>query len=572
MADYDVIVIGGGVNGLTSAAYLARAGLKTLVLEARGECGAHCDTTEPGLPGFLHNLHATWLITAMSPAMGDLKLDHFGLELRGTQYVYGKVFKDGKNSLLGTMPFDTLTSWEKHSKHDADTIVQAANALINRAPEAIDMMHNFFFKAPSEDTLKLIGSFMNDYFNAVKPGLTFEKVYPMDGFEIMDILYESEHVKTLVQSLAWIGAMPPIHPYIGSIGTAVLGPVSGPLFPIHQSKGGSHALPHALVKAATIYGAKILTCCPVKKIIIENGEAKGVVLADEAIWGNETITAKTIISDLTLIPTMIGLVGRDALGTAMADKISKFYYDEQNLFGVYYALDSEPEFASANYDSGIQKCFMGYMGGDNAAELKKFNTNLVNGHIHDEIIANYFVPTWADPTQAPPGCHTAFVWTDVPPAPKSWKKGKLSDGIKEWDRIKFDLADQVTNTMEQYAPGFRKKIKDRILYTPYDQEKNNPSAVHGNWVGGSVIPEQWYMNRPLPGVLQKGYGSKTFIKNLYISNSIHPFGATWLASGYIAAEEAAKDMGARSQSWWNSRACEWYIENSGKIPLNLGVK
>ena len=65
----DVIVIGGGMSGLCCAAYLGRAGLKTLLLEARGQCGAHCDTTEPGIPGFLHNLHTTWMITAISPAM-----------------------------------------------------------------------------------------------------------------------------------------------------------------------------------------------------------------------------------------------------------------------------------------------------------------------------------------------------------------------------------------------------------------------------------------------------------------------------------------------------------------------
>jgi beta-carotene ketolase (CrtO type) len=75
----------------------------------------------------------------------------------------------------------------------------------------------------------------------------------------------------------------------------------------------------------------------------------------------------------------------------------------------------------------------------------------------------------------------------------------------------------------------------------------------------------------VPGVL-KGGGSRTFVNNLYLSNSIHPFGATWLASGYIAACEVAEDLGAREQGWWKSKACRWLFDNMSDIPKNLGVK
>ena len=75
MRDYDAVVIGGGINGLTTAAYLAKAGMSVGVFEARGQCGAHCDTVELGIPGFLHNTHAVWLVPAMSPCMDDLELE-----------------------------------------------------------------------------------------------------------------------------------------------------------------------------------------------------------------------------------------------------------------------------------------------------------------------------------------------------------------------------------------------------------------------------------------------------------------------------------------------------------------
>ena len=90
MKDYDVIVIGGGINGLTAAAYLAKAGMSAGVFEARGQCGAHCDTVELGIPGFLHNTHAAWLVPAMSPVMADLDLEGFGLDLCGTDVLFAK--------------------------------------------------------------------------------------------------------------------------------------------------------------------------------------------------------------------------------------------------------------------------------------------------------------------------------------------------------------------------------------------------------------------------------------------------------------------------------------------------
>src|ERR1019366_4733605 len=86
--DYDVVVVGGGINGLTVAAYLAKAGCSVGVFEARGQCGAHCDTVELGISGFLHNTHAQWLGAAMSPAMAELELQRFGLALRCTDVLY----------------------------------------------------------------------------------------------------------------------------------------------------------------------------------------------------------------------------------------------------------------------------------------------------------------------------------------------------------------------------------------------------------------------------------------------------------------------------------------------------
>ncbi len=570
MPDYDVIVIGGGINGLTCSAYLGKAGLKTLVLEARGECGAHCDTSEPGIPGFLYNLHATMLATGFGPPMQDLELEKYGLELRNTSYVWGKPFLDGTNALIASSPYDTMENWGKHSKQDRALLENALEFLYPQMLEFTDIVHRFMYTAPTVQTMQAFSDFMGRFFKYLGKNLAGEQFMKMNGFEVMDALFESDHIKTMVQAMEWIIGFPPIHPQIGAIGS-LLGLLSGSFFPLTTAKGGSHAVTHALIQANVDHGVKIMPCCPVKKIIMKNGEAQGVVLHEHAIYPNQEITAKKIVSNITVVPTFIDLIGEDhILDKDLVKRIKNFNYHEQTIFTVHYALDGPPQWRTADYDEGIMRSWMGYFGGETTDEMKKYSQAIIEQEIYPEIYANWYLPTLADPTQAPEGCHVTQAWIDMPGEPLKWKHGKLG-GKNAFLDIKNVLADQITDAYDHYAPGFKKQILNRYIYSPLEQERNNPSAIQGCWAGGSVIPEQFYDKRPVAGVCVGG-GSRTFLKNLYLSNSIHPFGITPLGSGYIAACEVAEDMGVREQEWWTSKATHWYLENAANIPLDLGVR
>jgi beta-carotene ketolase (CrtO type) len=571
MADYDVIVIGGGINGLCCSAYLGKAGLKTLVLEARGECGTHCDTSEPGIPGFLYNLHATMLGTGFGPPMKDLDLvSKHGLELRNTSYCWAKPFYDGTNALIATNPYDTMENWGKHSKNDRALLENSLEYLYPQMLDFVDIVHRFMYTAPSAKMMNDFGNFMGRFFKHLGKDITSEKFMKMNGYEVLDIMFESDHLKTMVQAMEWIIGFPPIHPLIGAIGS-LLGLLTGSFFPLTTAKGGSHSLTHALMQANLKNGVKIMTCCPVKKIIVKNGGVQGVVLDDHAIYPNQEITAKKIVSDVTVIPTFVNLIGEDNVADKdLLRRIKNFNFHEQTIFCIHYALSGQPQWISADYDENIMRSWMGYFGGETTQDMMKYSKAIIDQEIYPEIYANWYTPTLADPTQAPEGCHVTQAWIDMPGEPLKWKHGKL-EGKKEFDNIKYVLADQITDTYDSYAPGFKKQILNRYIYTPLEQERNNPSAILGCWAGGSIIPEQFYDKRPVPGVCVGG-GSRTFMKNLYLSNSIHPFGITPLGSGYIAACEVAEDMGVRQQEWWTAKATDWYLENAADIPLDLGVR
>jgi beta-carotene ketolase (CrtO type) len=562
--DYDVVVVGGGINGLTVAAYLAKAGLSVGVFEARGQCGAHCDTVELGIPGFLHNTHALWLVPAMSPAMADLDLERFGLELRGTDVLYAKAFLDGTNLLHGLDPALTEASMSRASEPDWKTQEKIAEYIAGHGAEALEINRRLAFGVADSELLGRLADFNDGLLAYLDVPLSGDDVMHMTGLEVLEVLFESEAVRTTRASMSeYTGQWPSQR----RTGAQVLG--GGGAVAVHTARGGSHALTHALVKCVVAHGGEVWTTCPVEEIVIRDGRAVGVRLSPDALLSGEEIGAGVVVSNLTLVPTFLRLLGEDVIGPEWTARIRRFSYDDPQLVGVYYALRGDPEFASAAYDPAVQRAWVGYLGGETFDAMRAAYADLGSGIVPDEIMAGCFLPTRADPTQAPPGCHTAMVWVSVPACPRHWRGRKL-DGWDAWPELAEPLADAVTERFEQYAPGFKDLILERHVMTPMDQERNNPSAIRGNMIGGSAVPEQSWENRPLPGVVTRG-ATRSFVPGLYLSNSIHPYGATHLASGYVAAGEVAEDLGCRDAPWWCSQPFDWFLAHVGKIPLNLGI-
>jgi len=566
MRDYDAIIIGGGINGLTTATYLAKAGLSVAVFEARGQCGAFCDTIELGIPGYLHNTHAQWLVPAMSPAMADLELDRFGLELLGTDVLFAKTFADGRNLVQSLDQPTTNASFSRISEHDARVQAGIFDYLAEQAVEALDLNQKLIFSAPTGALMERLATFHDGLLRSLDVPLSGADIQKMTAFEVLDHLFESEEVKTMPAALGEFTGQWPVW---RGLGTQALALSSMAPMPVHTARGGSHGLTHALVKCFVAQGGDIWTTCPVDKILVRDGRAHGVRLSPDALLPGEEIQARVVVSNLTLAPTFLSMIGKEIIGSDRAKQIEGFNYDDPQLVSVSYALSDDPEFSSAAYDAEIQRSWVGYFGGDSIESMRLGMKGLLEGTLPDELMGGWFIPTRADPGQAPPGGHTMQAWFGVPPCPKRWR-GQSVGGWKAWPELADPLADAAAESLERCIPGFRDLILERHVSTPMHQERGNPSAILGNMIGGSAMPSQAGVNRPLPGIVEGG-ASRSFIPGLYLSNSIHPFGATHLATGCIAAGEVAEDLGCRDQPWWQAPAFLWFLENMGNIPMNQGV-
>jgi len=538
-AEFDVVVVGGGINGLAAAAYMARTGLRTVVIERRDQLGTHAVTEEWSYPGFRTSSHATSMWVGHSPCMMDLELEKFGLELVSGRFTRAMPFADGKAFVPDGLDVDSLyKKYLRFSKKDADTFRALFTSL---SPFKPFLFQNFFFSAPGpekwDDLMRLIAGL---------PRLT-EDWWDMTGFEMADLLFEEEHVKTHVTSWANAVGFPPHVKIMGPLGVLLLSTSTTD----QQAIGGAHQVPHALFRCIIHHGGKIIQSSEVERIVIEDGEAKGVVLGEHSAYPEKMILAKkAVISDLSPVPTFIQLVGEDHLDRSVARVIKYQYdYDWHTLFTTSYMTTSPPKWKGAAFDPDINEAWDFNVGVESVADVERTVMQLITGRVPDPInaIGSDFVLTLYDKTAAPPGHHNIQFWTDVP-----YNIRRLG-GPEKWDEISEDVADKVTEMVDNYAPGFRATIEDRVAITPLDLYRKNPSAIKGGWAAGPSKAGQLYFDRPFLGC----NAPRTPIKKLYLSNGTWPWSMSWLASGYIAANEVIKDLGIKKPDWWSHKVFEW---------------
>jgi phytoene dehydrogenase-like protein len=522
---YDVVVIGGGHNGLVNAAYLARAGKKVLVLERRHILGgAAC--TEEVFPGF-HFSVCSYVVSLLRPEIiRDLDLPRHGLEilpLDGTftpmpngNYLW-RVNDHGK----------THREIARHSKIDAeayDEFGKAMQAMCRFVKPILSMVPPDPNTLSPRELMKLL--FIGRRFQGLSSEDKYNQVQlmTMSAIDFLDQWFETDVLKATMSASGIIGTFLGVR----SPGSAYvllhhyMGEIDGAFRSWGFARGGTGAISNAIADAAREAGAEIRTQAPIAKILVKNGKVRGVVLAE----GDE-IQADVISSSLDPRQTFVNLIEPGQLPGEFLEEVRRYKF-RGSSGKVNLALDALPNFKCL---SGPGPHLRGAISISPSVEyMERAYDDAKYGNFSRRPYVDMVIPTLTDPSIAPPGNHILSCFVQYAPY-------KLRPGLN-WDDLKESFGNNVIDTIAEYAPNIKDIILHKQVLTPLDLEREW-GLSEGNIFQGELSLEQLFFLRPVPGYAR----FRTPIKNLYLCGSAtHPGGGIMGAPGRLAALEILKDI------------------------------
>jgi phytoene dehydrogenase-like protein len=523
---YDAVVVGGGHNGLTAAAYLARAGLTTLVLERRDIVGGCC-VTEEIAPGCRVST-TSYIASMLRPeVISDLRLAEYGLSMVPCDPAIQVPFPDGHVVPWWADRERAKAEFKKISAKDAETFIQVDDRLKKLAR----YLQPFFMEPPPEiDTRSMRG--WGDLFRVGKKfrGISSDEVSQLISFltgslgEFLDHNYESEKIKTMFLANNVYGKHGgPYQP-----GTAI-----GLLF--HLLSGGEHelqgfyghvmggmgAITQALAASGRNLGAEIRTSAPVAHIDVRDGRARGVVLED----GTE-IRARIVLSNADPKRTFLKMVAASELPNDFLHSIRGIKM-EGPCAKVNLVLDAEPRFTGTSPTAtALERTFYTLVPSlafaERCYDIAKF------GEIPEELWVDCVVSSNADPSLAPAGKHILTCFVQYVPY-------HLREG--NWDEKRELLGNRVVKKIAEYAPNVPNAIVARQVLTPLDLERTY-GLTEGNIFHGDLRLEQLFFMRPVSGWSQY----RTPVDGLYLCGAgAHPGGGVTGAPGHNAAHQVLRD-------------------------------
>jgi phytoene dehydrogenase-like protein len=551
MRSFDVIVIGGGIaGGLPSAAYLQKAGLDVLVLEANSEVAAFCATHETW-PETLDSPHAAINFCGNSPAIEDLELEKYGFRYRASPVALATTHRDGTNCLICYDPEQTFRNFALHSVRDAETMV----AIQRRVDETLEEMNHLAFFSPHPDAEKFERVLDLCAYALARP---LDELWTMTGPELIERTFEADRVRqTIVSPLALHEHGAPLARGQGALGVAL-----SLYYTTGLGIGGNEAMVNAVVRCFLDNGGTLNTGCPVATIEVEGAKAAAVVLADDAAFPGERIEARLgVISNVGARATL-NLIGEPVMrsfDSRLASKMKHWKMDMRGSTVTSWLIRGDVPWGSLAFDPLIKQALLIYRAFDSWDGAKSYLVDMLHNDTWRSFgqvieILNYGV---VDESAVSPESYRVIRGEEVLPYPL-----RELGGVEGWDGgIREELLERRHQTMESIAPGFIDRMVDCYQWTPIDIWRINRAAIFGQVLGGDFSEDQWILDR-MPYRMP--------IDGLYMSNAVWPAGLSWMASGYNAAQVVAQDAGVRDRSWWAARPTKWFTDNFSRLvaPIN----